>query len=390
MSESLATPWLYTFCTTSASTALDHGYDLSDTPFSTGCRVQLLRFLTFRPASLPNGVSTDVWALVGDKTHCIAARFHHRCVDLFHRNHAISFTSLKGASITLGNLRITVAKVQVDESTGGAGPYRQGQWGLVLDVRGFRVVSSIKEPIWFGGVKLVTSPNAVREEEEGARKMKSWIRHWVRYKSLVAKAKQEKAVTATATTLASAQTESGKLPTPAQREGLVEPKSPSPRLSKDKEESQESLAFPTSPTTTAATSAMWADFDLDASIDDQATDDALAWSTVVSANEPSTKTLQSEESHPTQTQTQTQTQTASQDLDPDESGLSDYERESRRQRKRAKADQAGSTPISPPIPRAPLVGRAADKRTLRESSVSTTSSKASSKRRRNQNAISAL
>lgn len=171
--------------------ALEGGYDVGDLPFLRGNRVQVLRFLTFRPAETPNAVDTDVWALVGERTHCIAARFAREQVDRFHAHHypPLSFTSLKGALLTLTSVRVSVERVQVETNGVASVPYRAGQHALVLDVRGCSVVSSVKEPVWYAGVKLVTSANGVPPgEQQRASNMVRWMKQCIRYKSLLARA----------------------------------------------------------------------------------------------------------------------------------------------------------------------------------------------------------
>ncbi|PWY98051.1 hypothetical protein BCV70DRAFT_202220 [Testicularia cyperi] len=235
MSQSLR-PWLFAHVATQAAEALDGGFALADMPFLPGNRVQVLRFLTYRNETV-DGIadrsatssksktkskskSLDVWALVGDPTHCIAARFCRAQVDRFQSQHGFPFTRLRGALLTLTNLKVTVDRVQVHEephvgsstakvvSAAGSMPYRKGQYAVILDVRGFDVVSSINEPVWFSHVKVVTSPNSVNLggagglgtsasvlDDNDARilynKMIQWMKKWIRCKSLLRRARAE-------------------------------------------------------------------------------------------------------------------------------------------------------------------------------------------------------
>ena len=186
MSETLK-PWLFAHCTSQSSSALLSNFDLLDMPYLPGNRVQILRFLTFPSSSCSCSSSgCSVWALIGDRTHCLAARFASCSVIHFHRTHPVSLTSLKGALLTLTHVSVRVARVSVH---GGASqPYRNGQYSLVLDVKGFRVVSSVHEPVWYAGVKLVTSRNAVPEGQENEyHEMIRWMKKWIRWKCMVRK-----------------------------------------------------------------------------------------------------------------------------------------------------------------------------------------------------------
>lgn len=377
MSESLKS-WLFAFCTSSSSHALDTGLDLYDIPFSPGNRIQLLRFLTFRPPSSPNSTSTDVWALVGDRTHCIAARFNRLQVDRFHMEHPLSFTSLKGALVTLTNVRVTVARVQLEPSSAEGscstrgGPYRANQYALVLDVRGFEVVSSMGEPVWFGGVKLVTSPNGVpRGAEEGAEKMLRWMKKWIRYKSLLRRAKLGRvadvpAPPAPSAEAAASSSGSGGLPTPAQRRNVLVLNSsqalntpPQKRAEgKGKEESQESQSQSQAlPPLSSEKTELWRGFDLDviqAELDEEARwgvgAAAGAEAEVVEESRPGRSVEGTQEAEVAGqsslvkgTQDETQEQEGGAEEDEDESGLSDYERESRRRRRGKGGGEAGCT-----------------------------------------------
>ncbi|CBQ69064.1 conserved hypothetical protein [Sporisorium reilianum SRZ2] len=368
MSESLKS-WLFSHCATQTTSALSHNCDLHDMPYLPGNRIQILRFLTFRPAQTPNTPSTDVWALVGDRTHCVAARFARTQVDRFHDTHALTFTSLKGALVTLTNVRVSVARVQVHGEAGG--PYRAGQWALVLDVKGWDVVSSVREPVWFGGVKLVTSGNGVPAGEgEGYVGMVAWMKTWIRWRCLMRRAREEQRARRlrpdASTDPASAA--GVKLPTPAQRNVLALASSQAPHTQPPPPAQEESFP-PLSPTQPRATqpvspalhdagaTALWTDFDLDAPIELDHVDVSDHWSIVPPAP-PSpagaTTTTQPDALAPpqqppslghaaaSQSQSQSQTQTQS-DLDPYESGLSDYERESRLKRRRAKQPRDAAT-----------------------------------------------
>ncbi|TKY88964.1 hypothetical protein EX895_002205 [Sporisorium graminicola] len=365
MSESVKS-WLFAHCATQATSGLEGNFDLLDMPYLAGNRVQLLRFLTFRPASAPNSSNTDVWALVGDRTHCIAARFARDQVHRFHTDYALTFTSLKGALVTLTNFRVGVARVQV-QGEGGA-PYRAGQYALMLDVKGWEVVSSVNEPVWFGGVKLVTSQNGVPEgEAQRFSVMLRWMKKWIRYKSLVRRAReQQKQRPHASATIDASSSSAVKLPTPAQRKTILSSSQTqnthAPRPPQETSKVTQGGTFPlstASPTpaqcsdsnATASAAALWTDFDLDAQIDVDDIDVAKAWGLVPSAPTaaadptppvaprqtappqeaaPASSTLQQATASQSQTQSQTQS-----DLDPYESGLSDYERESRQKRKRA-------------------------------------------------------
>ncbi|EST08872.1 hypothetical protein PSEUBRA_001581 [Kalmanozyma brasiliensis GHG001] len=386
MSESLKS-WLFTHASTQATLALEGNYDLADMPFHSGNRIQLLRFLTFRPAHSPNSTNTDVWALVGDRSHCIAARFTRDQVSRFHTDHAVSFTSLKGALVTLTHVRVTVARVQVEGTVEGA--YRDGQYALVLDVRGWEVVSSVNEPVWFAGVKLVTSRNGVpvgqgREWET----MTKWLKKWVRYKSVVRKAREEQERLKRtrdghpAEPIASG-SGSGVLPTPGQRRRVLNSSqvhnsqvaqvAPVQMGKASQEESFPTTTMSSQPQADHNTnSTLWTDFDLDAEVNmDDVELNAWGLPPAPAANVEASQGLaqvaqpplsttareasQAPQSAPIQPegmarQTHTQTQTQS-DLDSDESGLSDYERESRRKRKRGKGTPRAATIESQPAAR---------------------------------------
>ncbi|SJX64703.1 uncharacterized protein SRS1_15520 [Sporisorium reilianum f. sp. reilianum] len=357
MSESLKS-WLFSHCATQTTSALSHNCDLHDMPYLSGNRIQILRFLTFRPAQTPNTPSTDVWALVGDRTHCVTARFARTQVDRFHDTHALTFTSLKGALVTLTNVRVSVARVQVHGEAGG--PYRAGQWALVLDVKGWDVVSSVREPVWFGGVKLVTSGNGVPAgEAEKYVGMVAWMKTWIRWRCLMRRAREEQRARRlrpdASTDPAAASAAGVGLPTPAQRNVLALASSQTPHTQPPPPAQEESFP-PLSPTQPRATlvspalhdaraTALWTDFDLDAPVELDHVDVSAQWAIVPPAP-PSPTTTQPEAVAPPQqppilaqaaaSQSQTQAQS---DLDPYESGLSDYERESRLKRRRAKQPQ---------------------------------------------------
>lgn len=321
MSESVKS-WLFSHCASQAIEALEGGFDLADLPYVRGNRVQLLRFLTFRTSQ----ASTDIWALVGDRTHCIAARFSRTQVDRFQHDRPISFTALKGALVTMTNVKITVARVQM-HTTGG--PYRPGQYAMVLDVKGFKVVSSMGEPVWFGGVKLVTSPNAVPEgEKERAERMVQWMKKWIRYKCLLRRARADQR---RKNQHASSGKEHGSsLPTPAQRAVMqcsqVHNVTPVLTASLGKD----------SQTTNGTPDALWGDYDLDADVAE--VDVPNTWTEATSQQQAAAK-----QTPQTQQTQQTHTQSGS---DPDESGLSDYERQRRRRKRKARPNSAAATPAA--------------------------------------------
>ncbi|SYW73837.1 uncharacterized protein UBRO2_00112 [Ustilago bromivora] len=397
MSESLKS-WLFSHCSTSACTALSGNFDLSDLPFLPGNRIQLLRFLTFLPSrsrSSSSSTHSDIWALVGDRTHCIAARFDFNRISRFHADYPLSFTSLKGALVSLTHVRITVARVKIDPGLAGGvvGGYRNGQWGLVLDVRGWKVVSSVAEPVWFGRVKLVTSPNAVPVgEEEKGKRMMLFLSKWVRFENTQIRAEKERDRMQRLERQSEDEGEGagnggsgvggsgrGGFPTPAQRKRrqvLVASSrqvqnSQTPSKSqvgagkgkgKGKERqvfqssqahSQEGAMFVTPTTTTKETEALWNDFDLDAAVDIDIDDMDVPqlWSAAGAiATVESTTEIQASKSATAATQTiipaqsptqpkaqsEIQMQPPSQDLEPDESGLSDYERKTRLGRRACK------------------------------------------------------
>lgn len=376
MSESLKS-WLFTFTASQASVAQSAMLDLCDLPFLSGNRVQLLRFLTY-PASSKS--ACDIYALVGDRTHCIAARFGGAQIARFHSTHAPSFTSLKGALLTLTNVRITVAQVRVHTSMSGAisGGYYDGQWALVLDVRGWEVVSSIKEPVWFSGVKLVTSENLIPEgQEQMYRVMVAWMKRWIRYEILLRKANQRHIeasrirALASASASASAQEKSADdLPTPAQRNGtvaIVVPSSPAPIVVQASPTQDDSLASSSISTTqqrvarqldcereaqvdladTNRTLELWSDFNLDATVDDIALDGGIASQWTLAPAAAAAQVAHSPSAHALCSQPPPQkpraTRSESADLDPNESGISDYERQSRRDRRTSKRVRRSET-----------------------------------------------
>ena len=273
------------------------------------------------------------------------------------------------------------------------GGYRNGQWGLVLDVRGWKVVSSVAEPVWFGRVKLVTSPNAVPVgEEEKGKRMMLFLSKWVRFENMQIRAERERDRMQRLEREGESEGESegagnggngvggsgrGGFPTPAQRrrrQVLVassrqvqnsQPPSKSQvgaGKGKGKERqvfqssqahSQEGVMFVTPTAMTKETEALWNDFDLDAAVDVDIDDIDVPqlWSAASAiATVESTTEIQASESAPAATQTiipvqsptqpeaqfGIQTQSPSQDLDPDESGLSDYERKTRLGRRACK------------------------------------------------------
>ncbi|SPO31120.1 uncharacterized protein UTRI_05238_B [Ustilago trichophora] len=399
MSESLKS-WLFSHTSSSAILSLENNYDLSDLPYVRGNRVQLLRFLTFRPPASPNSHNTDVWALVGDRSHCIAARFAREQVNRFHKDHDLTFTSLKGALLTLTHVRTSVSRVQVEQSPGvattaGGGPYRQGQYAVILDVKGWQVVSSVNEPVWFAGVKVITSTNGFPEgEEERGRQMLGWLKKWVRYKCLMRRAKVEQRERQRQRERLQADAGEGgdesastNLPTPAQRRAVLVLSSSQvqntqplhlpipPQQAGEKTTSQDSESLPSttcrsmgpSSSSAAAAAALWEDFDLDfiaVNDDVDAVDVPGQWSEAVlhPSTEPSTTAVpvvdeEAQEStqaasnlaqEESQSQTQTHTQTQS-DLDPYESGLSDYERNTRLARYRLRHPPNPPFPSSSPI-----------------------------------------
>lgn len=220
MSESMRS-WLWAFASSQAHEAYQGGYDLRDMPFVPGNRVQVLRFLTF-PAP---GESAGIWALVGDRTHCIAVLFDSKAVEVFQRRHEMRLTSLKGALVTLSQIRLTVGCVHTrndgDQDRGQGLVYRHLQPSMLLDVASFQVVSSINEPIWFTKIHAITSKKDL--DEEGVAQsdvMVQWMKQWIRNKALAHTAAQEHARLSAidhAASTSSIADDSTRLPTPGQR-----------------------------------------------------------------------------------------------------------------------------------------------------------------------------
>lgn len=282
---------------------------------------------------------------------------------------------------------------------GVVGGYRAGQWGLALDVRGWEVVSSVAEPVWFGGVKLVTSPNAVPEGEgERGKRLLEFLKKWVRFQNLQIRAEKERerqerhlvgdsGGNEERVVNGSSGSARGGLPTPAQRRRALvvsssqvqnsQPRRTQTDVEKGKarevtqstqSQSQEGESFVTPSAATTRQEEMWTDFDLDADIDvddvevpdlwggaDTTTADAgdVEVEAPTLTEKPTTEEQPQQEvvSIPTQTQahTQTQTQSQPQDLDPDESGLSDYERNARLRQRASKLIHHPPS-ASPPSP----------------------------------------
>ncbi|KAJ9475035.1 Telomere replication protein EST3 [Pseudozyma hubeiensis] len=341
MSESLKS-WLFPFCTTHASLASTLSLDLPDLPFHRGNRIQLLHLLTF-----PSASNSDIFALVGDRTHCIAARFSSTSLHHFHSTHSLPFTALKGALLTLTNVRITVDRVRVAAGAAGGKVYRDGQWGLVLDVRGWEVVGGMGEGVWFGGVRLVTSSNGVPRSKEVQEKdemdkfaiMIGWMKRWVRYKLAVDRAEQHKRYKSTQDS--GKQKGTGDFPTPAQRGILLTPPQPQPNLErKTQEESLESI--PTQPSNDTAAH-LWTDFDLDA--DPGGVQEIALDQWKEGLPEDTTSPAAGDENAAVQQISVRSSSQPRSDEDPDESGISDYEREarsSRRRKKRARSTTAAA------------------------------------------------
>ena len=248
---------------------------------------------------------------------------------------------------------------------------------MVLDVKGFEVVSSMGEPVWFGGVKLVTSPNAVPEgDRERAERMVEWMKKWIRYKCLLRRARADQRNRKEQS--ASQKEHETSLPTPAQRQGLkgctqtqVIPVPASVSLSRASQ-------------TSATTDAMWGDFDLDADVGD--VDIPQAWTEpqpqsqdqqpqLVSLSQNQLQDAKAKETQPTQ-----HTHSGS---DPEESGLSDYERQRRRHKRKPPHEPATNQPMASveanPV-EVPTVSRA----------ISTTPSATTKRKRKRPSAIAAL
>ncbi len=179
MSESLRS-WLFNHATTSALTSLSDNYDLSDIPSSRKSSPDPSIYdlspdhhfhlcLKLNSSSVPH--NSDIWALIGDRTHCLAAASPPPP-----SNDSTPSTPLihlaQRLLLTLTAIRITVARVQIAPSLGDRSglPYRPGQYSLVLDVRGFEVVSSINEPVWFGGVRSSLVRTASRQQQMELRR----------------------------------------------------------------------------------------------------------------------------------------------------------------------------------------------------------------------------
>ncbi|GAC94772.1 hypothetical protein PHSY_002345 [Pseudozyma hubeiensis SY62] len=341
MSESLKS-WLFPFCTTHATLASTLSLDLPDVPFHRGNRIQLLHLLTF-----PSSSSTDdIFALVGDRTHCIAARFSSTSLHHFHSTHSLPFTALKGALLTLTNVRITVDRVRVAAGAAGGKVYQDGQWGLVLDVRGWEVVGGMGEGVWFGGVRLITSENGVprsvlgKEEEKGEqdkfRIMIGWMKRWIRYKVAVDRAEQHRR--GNSGTEFEKQKGTGDFPTPAQRGSLLT--TPPPKTQAEGKTQEESLeSIPTQPSELDSAAHLWTDFDLDADLNVGQEIALDQWREVLPDGTASPTV--GEENVAEQPSSQPHSRS---DEDPDESRISDYEREARMGRRRKK--RARSTTAS--------------------------------------------
>ncbi|WFD44180.1 hypothetical protein MPSI1_002846 [Malassezia psittaci] len=111
MSRSLR-PWLHEAVRT-ASENPDANSSAAE-KHSVGSRVQILRFLTFRPENDPR-TPMDIWAQVRDRTHWMPARFASASVDDFQINSGgMRFTQLRGAILAINKCRVTLDHVQTD------------------------------------------------------------------------------------------------------------------------------------------------------------------------------------------------------------------------------------------------------------------------------------
>ncbi|EPQ27835.1 uncharacterized protein PFL1_04580 [Pseudozyma flocculosa PF-1] len=179
MSQSLKS-WLFERMADQAHDALESGTTLYDLPFTTGNRVQLVRFLTFRPPDDPLA-DRDVWAVVSDRTHVMAAKFVRGQVTRFQRNNpTLPFTTLRGALLMLRATRAIITRIP---SASKATMWDENDFNLALEVRSFDLLGSIGEPTFWPDAKLVLSPRGVPAELEHRWKLLTeWVDKWRRYR----------------------------------------------------------------------------------------------------------------------------------------------------------------------------------------------------------------
>ncbi|KAN0060433.1 hypothetical protein ACQY0O_007763 [Thecaphora frezii] len=179
MSQSLKS-WLLGALVDQAHEAEQSGSTLRDLPFVQGSRIQLIRFLTFRPTDNPLA-DQDVWAIVGDRTHLVAAKFVRGQVTRYQKHHPTQpFTSLRGSLFMLRTIRAVVTRIP---STTRATLWRPDEYNLAIEVRSFDLLGSLGEPTFWPDAHLVLSPRGVPAgSEEGWKTLVRWTDRWIQYR----------------------------------------------------------------------------------------------------------------------------------------------------------------------------------------------------------------
>lgn len=179
-----------------------------------------------------------MWAIVGDRTHCIAVKFDARCVERYHRRFASNLTSLKGSLVTLVDIKLTVGAVHTrdEASTHDRGfVYRHLQQAALLEVSAFEVVGCVNEPIWFSKGRVVTNTKGVSGAQlADTQTMITWVKQCIRLRNMARAAKTAqnqarlRSCPDTTTTSIVQDDNSNRFPTPAQRKGAILPTTSTP------------------------------------------------------------------------------------------------------------------------------------------------------------------
>ncbi|PWN54353.1 hypothetical protein IE53DRAFT_407994 [Violaceomyces palustris] len=148
---------------------------LQDLPFSTGGRVQVIRFLTFRPVDQPES-SQEIWAQVGDQTHFIAVKFIGKEVTRFTMNqNQTPLTAFRGSIFSLKSVKPIVTRIPTQVSSS---PWDPNNLWLALEVHSFDLVGSINESLFWPNVKYVLDCSAIMQRKDGIqdwRKLRDWF-----------------------------------------------------------------------------------------------------------------------------------------------------------------------------------------------------------------------
>ncbi|KAK0533494.1 hypothetical protein OC834_002214 [Tilletia horrida] len=172
-------PWLRTFALAHCQASRE-AQEQEQAGFRPANKVQIVKFLTFRPESDPLA-DVDLWAQVSDPDHYIACRFLSHAVTAFRTAQPpfIDLTSLRGAVLLLTSARIVVwpgavpAQIKSSPWPAVAQPGKRGgaAGALVLEVERWKLLGCVGElPFWEDVVEITALSRPPRQVLYGPAK----------------------------------------------------------------------------------------------------------------------------------------------------------------------------------------------------------------------------